>query len=139
MFKMFSTMTLLGLASISALYAQSGQPVQANVPFAFTVQDTTLLAGNYQLMYNNTAHILTVRGLDRNSGAAFVIAQRTTASERSSRSGRLVFQCYGRSCYLAQVWHGGFDGNRGLKLRPAESERKLVFATRAVSITIPVK
>ncbi len=63
MFKMFSTMTLLGLATFSAAYAQSSQPIQAKVPFAFMVQDTTLAAGNYQLTYNNNAHSLTIRGL----------------------------------------------------------------------------
>ncbi len=139
MFKMFSTMTLLGLATFSAAYAQSSEPAQAKVPFAFTVQDTTLAAGNYQLTYSNTAHILSIRGLDQNSGGAFVTAEPTSASGSSSASGKLVFRCYGKTCYLAQVWHGGSDGNRGLKLLPTEPERKLALATRVTSITIPAK
>lgn len=139
MFKIFSIMTLLALATISAAYAQSSERTQAKVPFAFMVQNTTLSAGNYQLTYNNSAHSLAIRGLDQNSRAAFVTAEPTTASESSSRSGRLVFQCYGSTCYLAQVWHGGSDGNRGLRLHPTEPERKLAFATRAISITIAAK
>jgi hypothetical protein len=138
MFKI-SLITLLGVATVSAVYAQSSQPIQAKVPLAFMVQDTTLSAGNYQLTYNNNAHSLTIRGLDQNSRAAFVTAEPTTASDSSSRFGRLVFQCYGKTCYLAQVWRGWPDGNRGLKLRPTEPERKLAFTTRVVSITIPVK
>jgi hypothetical protein len=136
---MFSTMTLLGLATISAAYAQSNQPIQAKVPFAFTVQATTLAAGNYQLTYSNTAHILSIRGLDQNSGAAFVTAVPADASASLSGSGKLVFQCYGKACYLAQVLRGGPNGTRGLKLRQTEPERVLAFATRVASVTIPAK
>ncbi len=139
MFKMFSTMTLLGFATISASYAQSPQPIQANVPFAFTVQDARLTAGNYQLTYSNTAHILSIRGLDQNSGGAFATAEPVTASGSSGGSGKLVFRCYRKTCYLAQVWHGGPDGNRGLKLSPTEPERTLAFTTHVISISIPAK
>ena len=49
MFKTLSTMTLLGLLTLSAALAQSEQPIRAKVPLAFTVQNTRLPAGNYQL------------------------------------------------------------------------------------------
>ena len=139
MFKMFSPITLLGLATISAAYAQSGQPIQAKVPFAFMVQNTTLTAGNYQLTYNNSAHSLSIRGLDQNSAGAFVTAQPTSAAASSGEPGRLIFDCYGKTCYLAQVWQGSVGGDRGLKVHQTEAQRGLSVAARVVSITIPVK
>jgi hypothetical protein len=74
MFKMFSILTFSGMLAISSAYAQSKQLIQATIPFAFTVQNTTLAAGNYQLSYSSNGHILTVRGLDENLGGAFAIA-----------------------------------------------------------------
>ena len=139
MFKTVSTMTLLGLATISAAYAQSAQPIQAKVPFTFMVQNTALSAGNYQLTYSNTAHSLWIRGLDENSQATFVTAIPKDAVTSSAGSGKLVFDCYDKNCYLAQVWQGTVGGSRGLELRPAERQRRLAFTTRVVSITIPAK
>ena len=139
MFKTFSTMTLLGLATISAGYAQSSQWIQAKVPFAFTVQNTTLSAGNYQLTYSNTAHSLSIRGLDQNSSGAFATAIPATASGSSNDTAWLVFQCYGKTCYLARVWQGTGAGGRSLQVTQGEQERRLSLLTRVVSITIVAK
>lgn len=136
MFKTFSTMTLLGLLTLSAAQAQSEQPIHAKVPFAFTVQNTTLAAGSYQFTYSNTAHILSIRNLDANSGAVFTSA---VANASAGGSGKLVFNCYGKSCYLARVWQGRQAGGRGLQLRQDERERRLSSLIRVVSVTIAAK
>ena len=136
MTKIFSTIILSALAMIPSAYAQSSQPLQAKVPFAFTVQDTSLPAGSYQLTYSNTAHSLWIRGLDSNSKGAFATASPADASEASDTSGKLVFNCYGQSCYLAQVWRGG-TGSRGLNVRWNKPRRALSFSVRAVTVTIP--
>ncbi len=127
MFKTFSTMTLLGLLTFSAAQAQSEQPIHAKVPFAFTVQDTTLAARTYRLTYSQTGHILSIRGLDGNSGAAFTSA---VASASANGRGKLVSHCYGKNCYLAQPWQGDQTGGRGLRLPQNERERRLSALTR---------
>ena len=138
MTKMFSTIILSALATMPSAFAQSSQPLQAKVPFAFNVQDTSLPPGNYQLTYSNTAHSLWIRGLDSNSKGAFVTASPADASEASGTSGKLVFECYGQSCSLAQVWRGG-NASRGLKVRQSEQQRFLSFSVRTVIVTIPAK
>jgi hypothetical protein len=139
MTKMFSTMTVYGLLMISAAYAQSGQPIQAKVPFAFMAQNTILAPGTYQLRYSASAHRLSIRGLDQNSEGAFATAIPATGSASRDESGKLVFQCYDKTCYLAQVWQGSIGVGRGLSVRHPEPPRKLTLTTRAVSITIPAK
>ena len=139
MFKMFSIVTLLGLATISAAHAQSSQPIQAKVPFAFQVQDRILPAGSYQLTYNNSGHILTLRRLDQRSVGAYVTAAPADVPGWSSGPGKLLFRCYGKSCYLARVWQGRLGDGRALDVHPTEHERVLGFATRLVSITIPAQ
>ena len=141
MFKTCSTMTLLSLATISAADAQSSRPIQAKVPFTFTVQNTTLSAGTYQLTYKNSAHRLLIQGLDPESRGAFTTAVSTTVSGSANASARarLVFQCYDKTCYLAQVWQGTGAGGRGLEISQRGQERKLAFLRRGVSVTIPAK
>ncbi len=139
MFKTFSMISLFGFLTISAAYAQSGQPVQANVPFAFTLENRTLSAGNYQLTYNSSAQRLMIRGLDRNSASAVITVLPTLGSEFPGRNGRLVFDCYRKTCYLAQVWQGSVGGNRGLKVLPTARQRALAISARIAAVTIPAK
>ncbi len=135
MFKTFATITLLSVATISGVLAQSAQPRQAHVPFAFTVQDTVLPAGHYQFTYNNTTHLLLIRGLDRNGGAGFVTAEPIGAST-SSEQARLTFDCYDKTCYLEQAWE---RSTTGLKVLRPVRERRLVMAARVIEITIPAR
>lgn len=134
MFKTFSTMIVLNLLALSAVEAQSVQPLQAKVPFTFTVQNMTLAAGNYRLTYSPTAHILSIRGLDQNSGGAFIHAMQSADADGP---GKIVFNCYEGSCYLAKVWPGA--GGRGLQVPQGERQRKLSLQTRVVSMTTAPK
>jgi hypothetical protein len=74
MTKMFSTIILSGLAMMSTAYAQSSQPIQAKVPFAFTVQGTILAAGNYRLTYSDT-HGSSTSEVSKARGVAHLCSQ----------------------------------------------------------------
>jgi hypothetical protein len=139
MTKMFSTITLYGLLMLPAAYAQSEQPIQAKVPFAFRAPNATLAAGSYQLTYSTSAHTLMIRGLDENSQAAFATAAPITGSAPRGESGKLVFDCYEKTCYLARVWQGRIGSGRGLRVPHPKPQAKVVFAARAVTITVPTK
>ncbi len=139
MFKTFSMMSFFGFLTISAAYAQSGQPIHAKIPFAFTLENKTLSAGNYQLTYSSSAQRLMIRGLDQNSASAMTTVFPTLGSESAGRSGRLVFDCYRKTCYLAQVWQGSVGGNRGLKVLQTERQRALAISARIAAVTIPTK
>jgi hypothetical protein len=133
---MFSTLILSALAMMPSAFAQSSQPIQGKVPFAFSVQGQTMDAGEYRLTYSHTAGTLHIRGLDWNSESTFAVARPADASNGSATP-KLVFDCYGKSCYLAKVWQGRAIGS--LEVPEPEHGRKLSFSTRAVTITIPAK
>jgi hypothetical protein len=135
MTKMFSTITVHGLLMLPAAYAQSEQPIQANVPFAFRASKATLAAGSYQLTYNTSAHTLMIRGLDENSQAAFATAAPITGSAPRGESGKLVFDCYEKTCYLARVWQGRIGSGRGLKMIRPKSEKEVALLMRVVTMT----
>jgi hypothetical protein len=139
MTKIFSTMTVYGLLTVCAAYAQSGQPIQAKIPFAFRAQNATLAAGTYQLTYSTSAHRLMIRGVDQNSDGAFAIAVPRTDSGARSESGKLVFDCYEKTCYLARVWQGRIGSGLGLELPHPKPERGVVLSTRMVTITVPAE
>jgi hypothetical protein len=136
MFKTFSTMTILGMLAVSAAQAQTGSTIRAKVPFAFAVQNTMLAPGNYALTYSRTSHILTVRGLDQKSSVAFVLAAPAFEARQGDGHAKLVFGCYGETCSLTRVWHGGRSDSEGVML-PNSKPRN--FAARLVSITIPAE
>jgi hypothetical protein len=133
MSKMLSTITLFGLLTVSDAQAQSNEPIQARVPFAFMAHDTMLASGNYQLTYSSNAHILSIRGLNQDSSGTFAIALPVTSEPGP---GKFIFRCYDKSCYLAQLSYGT---GLGLSLPQSAKERKLAFVTHVASITIPTK
>lgn len=139
MLKSLSTMTLVGVACLSAAFAQSAQPLQAEIPFAFTVQGSILPAGSYQFTYNNTSHRLSIRGLNQNSGSVFATAAPMSASNHSTERARVAFHCYGKTCYLAEAWQDSSLGDRGLEVFETEHERRLAVAARVIAVTIPAR
>jgi hypothetical protein len=136
MSKLFSTITLFGLMATSALYAQSSQPIQADVPFAFTVQKRALPAGTYRFTYDSNTNIVSIQGLSRNRGAAFA-----TASPGAPADGpaKVVFHCYDNGCRLAQFWQGSKLGGKSLSLRQSVRDRNITALTRIVSATSVAK
>lgn len=89
---------LAGLSMFSAP-AQAAD-VRFRVPFDFTVQDTTLRAGDY-VVSTRDAQLL-VRG---NAGGVIVLSNRH--EPRGSRTPQLVFHKYGETLILRQVSLGG--------------------------------
>ena len=137
MLNMFSKMSFFGLLTMSAAFAQSEQAIQAKVPFAFTVSNTTLPAGKYQLTYSSSAQRMTVQGLDANPAAAFATAFPTISSNSSSQPGKLLFNCYDGACHLAQVWQGPVGGDRGLQVVGTERRHAVSISARVVAVSVP--
>jgi hypothetical protein len=135
MSKMFLKLTLFGLLAGVAAHAQSSQPLQANVPFAFTVRQATLPAGSYRLTFARNGYVLRVQGVNNPADNALTLAAPGSDPQGRAGAARLVFHCYGKGCYLAQVWDGGAAGT-GLELPHTQQERRLAFQTRIISMTM---
>lgn len=103
------------------------------------MRNATLPAGNYQLTYSSNAQRLTILALYGKPASTITTAIPTVASGSSNKTGKLVFDCYGKACYLAEVWQGSVGGNRGLQVRETERPRGLSMSARIVSVTIPTR
>jgi len=133
MFKIFS-MTLLGLLTVSAVHAQSGQSMKTTIPFDFTVRSMTMEAGTYRFTYSSVSHVLLVQSLGKDGKSVKVVAQPSLAPHSTSRAGKLVFLRIGDDRSLARVWAG--EGGPELQVLQAKDKNSTVLAGEPTLITI---
>ena len=136
MFRTLSTAALLGLLTISAASAQNTSATEANIPFNFTVANHVMEAGTYRLTYNYTARVILIRGVQPHSDSAYVSALPASGSASNNHPGKLVFDCYGNACSLAEVLPvGGYNLQVGRK----ERLERMAMQTRVVPVLIAEK
>ncbi len=125
---MKNTLIALGIwiALGTAAYGQS----RYEIPFAFQIGDRHLAAGHYAISMNPMNGALT---LSPAAGTAIFLRQQSRV-EAPAAAGRLVFHCYGHSCFLAQVWRNGDPS--GTQLMRSASERELAksYSVKPVAI-----
>jgi hypothetical protein len=122
------------LAAGSAL-AQTGA-MRADVPFSFTINDTTMPAGLYTISRaDSLSNTLVIRG--GNSAAVKIVIPHRVESLKAADRTKLVFHCYsGRDhCFLYQLWVGG--ERAGQELRKSSLEKE-VAAARQRSEDVPI-
>lgn len=91
----------IGLASLvaaSEAFAQHGS-AQADVPFAFSVSNTTLPAGQYRIGTSSANSIL-IRNIDHGTAAFSTVVAQEPASYGTCK---LVFHHYNGRYFLSQV------------------------------------
>ena len=114
-------LVVAAFVTVMAAYAQSTARLSANIPFEFRVGNSVLAAGEYEIIPISTPRTLLVRSAD---GEAAVVALTNTAEKLlAPKDGKLVFNRYGNTYFLSQVWHPGI--NRGYELPKSKSEREM--------------
>jgi hypothetical protein len=108
--------------------------IVANVPFSFSVNSTTMPAGEYSVSSVGTGETLLIQSRDMKT-AKLVIPNRAESSKPSA-STKLVFHCYDsrEHCFLYQIWVQG--KNRGRQLPKSSYENEV--AARLRSNDVPV-
>jgi hypothetical protein len=123
-FVMIGLVSLLTLAAaVESAQAQSRINYTANIPFAFTVGNTTLPAGIYTVTEIKTADgagILQLKAKGRDG--LFRLTDR--AQVNNPRAGTvLVFNQYGEQYFLAEMWRRGEA--EGRLVRKSDRERAI--------------
>ena len=90
--------TIATLAAATGLAAQESA-VKANIPFNFTVGDTSMPAGEY-IISRPASHIVKIQSADRQH-AAFVVASHSY--EEAGAAGKVVFDKYGEYYFLRHI------------------------------------
>ncbi|MEK7406743.1 MAG: hypothetical protein AAB225_16830 [Acidobacteriota bacterium] len=122
---------ILGLLAVALVaFPQSTPRLNADIPFEFYVGGTVLPAGQYQMDQMGTAGTLAVRSFE-NKAAAVVLAQPARSRSVESQS-RLIFNKYGDTYFLAQIWRAGT--NEGISLKRSKRERELARVIGTVEV-----
>jgi hypothetical protein len=138
--QMFTVAAAL-LLSTFAPQSHAAPVTQAKIPFAFEVNNKTMPAGEYELarVFESSSAPQVIRSTDSSTGSilptmVLQYADRTVGP-------KLVFHCYGRECFLSEVWSG--DG-RAWKLPESRREKEMTqirsddedLASIAVPLTV---
>ena len=100
-------MIIAALAGVLAVSAEaqtsSTQRVIANIPFAFSVGKTTLLAGRYAITVLNPTSDRKTLQIRSMNGRASAIVLTMTSEGKVSDTAKLVFDRYGDQYFFAQA------------------------------------
>src|SRR5438094_822043 len=106
--RIFTMVSLLTVLVVASVYANSNGPMKVNIPFAFTVGDKTLPAGQYTFERNQLIpQLVMIRSTDGRTTARGFTTR--VYSHTSQTQAKLVFHRYGNQYFLAQVWRGVMD------------------------------
>ena len=128
MTKLLAATMVVGLTIVSAI----AQPLAiVKVPFGFRVGNTELPAGSYEIeaVAMNAVRITNV---ENRSVAVAINPIPITRSDASTYPAKLVFNRYGRHCYLSEIWSSGSLTGRAVP----KSEREAELAKRIQPVHI---
>jgi hypothetical protein len=131
--KIFTTATVLGLLSLTVAHAQVTAGLHGNIPFGFQVGQTAFPAGEYAVSRDmKSREILQLRSLDRKT-IAILFSAAPALTSKSVKNTELVFNRYGTTYFLRQVWQGFGQNGNALPLSKAER----VTASQMAALPIP--
>ena len=125
--------TLCLIAALGSIGLMAQGPIQATIPFDFTIGKTSFTAGEYVVRPNMSQSVLAIQSVDGRS-AAMTLTNAVQASKMSPKA-RLIFNRYGDRYFLSQVWA---PGNQGRELSPSVAERELMAKTTSTEAVILV-
>jgi hypothetical protein len=122
---------LMSVGMVSA-HAQIGDSrVETDVPFQFIVGRTTLPAGKYEILNPGefSPSVLEIRSLDGRSAVLFTTG--SVQANHTPTNSELVFNKYGDSYFLYQIWVQGEQ--TGDQIEPSRTEQELEKAGEKAS------
>jgi hypothetical protein len=131
----FATLSLMALITlaphvvITRMFAET--PLNADIPFDFTVGNTNLSAGRYTITYGSSG---TVRIASEDGKASCMVLTNAVQAARTPRAGKLVFNRYRKFYFLSEIWNSGYDQGRALPRSKTEREVAANAATQVASV-----
>ena len=119
--KTLAVFAVVAFLAAAAGYSQSSARLVSNIPFDFYVGSSVLPSGEYEVRPGVAAGAVMFRGIDQN--AAVVALTNSKQVGRAPKEAKLVFNRYGNSYFLSEIWHAGID--RGYQLPKSKTEREM--------------
>jgi len=125
-FGILAIVTLSLLVSVTIMSAQT--IAKANVPFAFTVANTEMSAGNYVITSVSDSEIAII---NRSKGTGVMTLFHSEQPRNNDDTTKLVFHRYGDTYFLSQVARG--SGETVIQLPKSKQENEAQQNARSVS------
>jgi hypothetical protein len=104
----------------------------ANVPFGFVAAESSFPAGAYEV-YRLQTNLIVVDGGKGQKKAAMTTLPRSNGKNRGTA--KLVFNKYGESYFLAEIWDSSEIGH-ALHMSRTEKDMALIAARQASRVTL---
>jgi hypothetical protein len=131
---------MLGVLALLAAASAFGQSkVRYDIPFEFHFMDNVMPAGQYDVntATNSQRNLLSV-GCYGCRAHAYLVTYSIGGGTDVSADGRLVFNKYGDTYYLSEVWTPG--DSQGSALSKSKTEREIARTTPdAARVTLPAR
>ena len=129
---------LLGIAEGTAR-AQIVYPIEADIPFDFTVRQITLPAGHYTVKrLGSDPEVMEILGADYRHPYVFLVESAQVSN--TLRRGELIFDRVGDRYFLSEVFEQGT--NIGVEVPKSRAERRMEkqgAITQVHAITVPCR
>jgi len=106
-----ATALLLSVVATGTCYAQQA-PLAVTIPFAFQAGNHTLPAGEYRVESTITGSGTIQRLRQVNGEAVMFLVTMPVESRYGHANPELVFNCYGQTKFLSQIWTGDREGRQ---------------------------
>jgi hypothetical protein len=128
----YGALMILALALVvSVPLTQAQARIVASVPFAFSLEQTSMPAGTYEII-SQSDKALIVRDLDTGDARLAIESMHVEGSQASGiPHARLVFRKYGDQYFLAQIWDG--QSHIGVAFAESKREKELQMASGSAS------
>jgi hypothetical protein len=109
-------MGLFILGGVISTHAQTGG-VLVRVPFEFEIANKTLPAGEYVVSSDHEQVWVRVY-----HGNTVAVVQSNRTVHDGGKSGKVLFNCYEKLCFLSQLWLPDADGSREILISKSEKQ-----------------
>lgn len=113
----------IGIAGRIPAHAQVVDTIEADIPFSFTVRNTTLPAGRYTVerVYTVDPNVMEIRSRDAHSATLVIVENAEIA--KAPEMAELIFDRVGDQYFLSEIFEGG--SNAGVALPKSHAERQM--------------
>jgi hypothetical protein len=112
----FLAVGLFFLGGVSSAHAQTGS-VHVRVPFEFEIASKTLPAGEYIVSSDHDQVWLRVY-----RGDTVAVVQSNRVERDGGNTGKVLFSCYEKLCFLSQLWLPDGYGAREIPISKTEKQ-----------------
>lgn len=124
--KSFAMLVMIMTVAVVGAQAQTANQMKADIPFRFVIGEQTLPAGEYSVRYINQDSGKTALLFKSTDGKVSRIVNMNT-TQRGAMKASLVFNQYGDTYFLSEVWTGA--DQYGLSIPRSRSERQMKEGT----------